>query len=75
MISRALIDTEFTDLIEIKLISIVIVTDSQEEFYAEVPFESSKCNKFVPETVMPLLGQIAGASCSSLDKLRSRLEQ
>jgi len=74
MIMRAFIDTEFTDFVEMGLISIGIVTEKGDEFYAELPVNVADCNEFVKETVVPLLGQIAGAHCSSIAELRSRLE-
>ena len=49
------IDTEFTDLFEPILISIGMVSDTGEEFYAEVPYPDYKCSAFVREAVLPLL--------------------
>ncbi|MGV8898670.1 MAG: hypothetical protein ACOH2B_05400 [Burkholderiaceae bacterium] len=57
------IDTEFTDFFDPKLISIGMVADSGEEFYAEVPFSDAACSTFVREVVIPLLNQYPHAYC------------
>ncbi len=64
---KIFIDTEFTDFIDIHLISIAMVAQSGEEFYAEVPYPDSSCNAFVRETVIPLLGRIQDTSCAVED--------
>ncbi|MBB5390775.1 MULTISPECIES: 3'-5' exoribonuclease domain-containing protein [unclassified Herbaspirillum] len=64
---KIFIDTEFTDFVDIHLISIGMVAQSGEEFYAEVSFPELSCSDFVRETVIPLLGQIEGAHCSVED--------
>ncbi|WP_034301972.1 3'-5' exoribonuclease [Herbaspirillum sp. RV1423] len=73
------IDTEFTDFVDTELISIGLVTDSDEhEFYAELPVSRQKCSDFVIETVLPQLGKTPGSQCSSAEldvNLRSWLEQ
>lgn len=56
-------DTEFTDFIDPMLISIGMVADSGEEFYAEVPFSDAACSAFVREAVIPLLNQYPHAYC------------
>lgn len=61
---KIFIDTEFTDFIDIHLISIGMVAQSGEEFYAEVPYPKGSCNLFVREIVIPLLGRIQDSSCS-----------
>lgn len=58
---RVFIDTEFTNLIDLHLISIGLVSEEGEEFYAEVedyPFDA--CNDFVREFVLPQLGKAPG---------------
>lgn len=40
------IDTEFTDLLDPQLISIGLVAESGEEFYAELPYEVRACSVF-----------------------------
>ena len=50
------IDTEFTDFLDPQLISIGLVAQSGEEFYAELPYEDRACSAFVKEAVLPLLG-------------------
>ncbi|MFI4939763.1 MAG: hypothetical protein ACHP7O_05405 [Burkholderiales bacterium] len=58
------IDTEFTDFIQIDLISIALVAEDGREFYAErIDYFQEDCNQFVRETVMPLLGRVSGARC------------
>ena len=53
------IDTEFTDFFDPKLISIGMVADSGEEFYAEVLFPDAACSAFAREAVIPLLKPIS----------------
>lgn len=61
---RIFIDTEFTDFLDLHLISIGLVSDAGEEFYAEIPFPDASCSAFVREAVIPLLGKRPGASMS-----------
>jgi hypothetical protein len=52
------LDTEFTDLIpDNKLISIALVDENEEYFYAELTdtYELSDCSDFVKEHVLPYL--------------------
>lgn len=49
------IDTEFTDLLNPRLISLGLVAESGEEFYAELPVNARECSTFVQEVVLPLL--------------------
>lgn len=49
------IDTEFTDLLNPHLLSLALVAETGEEFYAELPFEPRFCSAFVREVVLPLL--------------------
>ncbi|MDQ1835203.1 hypothetical protein [Massilia scottii] len=59
------IDTEFTDFIQIDLISIALVSDDGREFYAErTDYRREDCNDFVRAAVVPMLGRIAGAACT-----------
>lgn len=64
------IDTEFTDLMEPILISIGMVADTGEEFYAEVPYPDNKCTPFVREAVIPFLGRDPNAYCSLIEMPR-----
>lgn len=64
---KIFIDTEFTDFIDIHLISIGMIAQSGEKFYAEVPYPDDSCNAFVRETVIPLLGYIPDAPCAVED--------
>jgi hypothetical protein len=67
------LDTEFTDMVRDKeLISIGLVADSGEEFYAELPVDQSRCSDFVLANVLPHLGQYPGASCP-VSELSTRL--
>ncbi len=61
---RIFIDTEFTDFLDLHLISIGLVSAAGEEFYAEVPFPDESCSAFVREAVIPLLGRIPDAVMS-----------
>lgn len=52
------IDTEFTDFIDTRLISIGAVTEDGREFYAEITdVDMSVASLFVKENIVPLLGQ------------------
>lgn len=54
---KLFLDTEFTDFIDIELISIGIVSEDGREFYAErIDFDESKCSQFVRLAVLPKLG-------------------
>jgi hypothetical protein len=61
------LDTEFTEFLDPKLISLGMVADSGEEFYAEVPFLPAACSAFVREAVIPLLNQHPHAYCQMED--------
>lgn len=53
---RIFIDTEFTDFIDLDLISIALVADDGRHIYGErSDFDRSLCNDFVNETVLPQL--------------------
>jgi hypothetical protein len=55
---RLFLDTEFTDLIpEYKLISIALVDEDENYFYAELldTYKLSDCSEFVKANVLPLL--------------------
>ncbi|MET3109095.1 hypothetical protein AAKU58_003944 [Oxalobacteraceae bacterium GrIS 1.18] len=66
------IDTEFTNFINTELISIGLVSEDDQKFYAELPIERKECSDFVKEVVLPQLGKIKGAQCT-LDELNVRL--
>jgi hypothetical protein len=72
MALKVFVDTEFTDFIDIHLISIGMAAESGEEFYAEVPYPDVACSAFVWETVIPLLGCIPHSACS-FDDLRIKI--
>ena len=57
------LDTEFTDLLDPRLISIGLVAESGEELYVEVPFSFKHCSDFVREAVLPQLGKVPEAFC------------
>ncbi|BBB62230.1 hypothetical protein UNDKW_3957 [Undibacterium sp. KW1] len=61
---KIFVDTEFTDFLDLHLISLGLVSDASEEFYAEVPFPDASCSAFVREAVIPLLGRITDAAMS-----------
>ena len=69
----AFLDTEFTRLHDPSLISIGLVTQNGEEFYAEVPFPQIECSEFVRDIVMPLLRREEHAVCKDDYELRTRL--
>lgn len=66
------IDAEYTDLLDPVLISLGMVADTGEEFYAEVDFPERACTAFVREAVLPLLGREAHASMS-VEEFRSKV--
>lgn len=61
---KIFLDTEFTDFIDPRLISIGLAASSGEEFYAEVPYPLDLCSDFVKEIVIPLLGKNPEAVCT-----------
>ncbi|MDS0862666.1 3'-5' exoribonuclease [Burkholderia pseudomultivorans] len=55
---RIFVDTEFTDFIDCNLISVALVADDGQEFYAECnDFDRRACSAFVHEAVLPQLGR------------------
>ncbi len=69
-------DTEFTSLedVDAGLISIGLVTEDGQEFYAELTdtYDQSICSEFVIETVLPLLD---GGDCQmTFQELASKLK-
>lgn len=70
------LDTEFTDFIDIDLISIGIVSeDGQHTFYAERnDYRRESISDFVREAVLPHLGQVPAAVCSR-EELTRRLRE
>lgn len=69
---KVFIDTEFTDPINTGLISLGMVAESGEEFYAEVPYLEAECSDFVRMAVIPLLGKTPDAICT-FDELGGRI--
>lgn len=67
------VDTEFTDFIQIDLVSIGLVAEDGREFYAERnDYRREDCSDFVRAYVLPLLGRMENASCSA-QELSTRL--
>ena len=59
------LDTEFTDFKRPGLISLALVSENDDEFYAErTDFQRDDCNDFVLTNVLPVLGRIPSASCT-----------
>lgn len=59
------LDTEFTDFVRPDLISIALVSEDGQAFYAErTDYCHADCSDFVRQTVQPLLGRVPGAACS-----------
>lgn len=67
-------DCEFSDLVDMHLISIALVSESGSDFYSEVPFDEFTCNSFVTETVISLLARSGNSLCASTEDLQSRLD-
>lgn len=58
------LDTEFTRFAYADLISVGLVSEDGQEFYAErTDYDRKACTDFVRETVQPLLGRVPGSSC------------
>lgn len=69
------LDTEFTRFKRPALVSLALVTQAGQEFYAErTDFPLDACSDFVRTTVIPLLGRVPGAACT-LPTLKARLRQ
>lgn len=67
------VDCEFTDFIQIELISIGLVAENDREFYAERnDYSREDCSDFVRAYVLPLLGRMENANCSA-QELTTRL--
>lgn len=60
---KVFIDTEFTNFVDPRLISIGMAAASGEEFYAEVSYPRDNYSEFVREAVIPLLGRVPNAFC------------
>lgn len=57
------LDCEFTDFINIDLVSIALVCEDGREFYAErSDFRREECSEFVRIAVLPFLGLVPGAA-------------
>jgi hypothetical protein len=55
----------FTDFVRPDLISIALLSEDGQEFYAErTNYCHADCSDFVRQTVQPLLGRVPGAACS-----------
>jgi hypothetical protein len=53
---RIFLDTEFTDFVDTQLISIGLVAESGQQFYAELnDFDLARCSRFVVDAVLPQL--------------------
>ena len=60
------LDTEFTKFSYPDLISLALVAEDGREFYAErTDYRQNECSAFVQETVLPLLGRVPSAACTS----------
>jgi hypothetical protein len=70
---RIFIDTEFSDFKNPQLISIALVDEDWREFYAELPVDRTRCNQFVIDNVLPLLGRELDAQCSGPEELHARI--
>jgi hypothetical protein len=63
--TRVFVDAEFSNLTDMHLISLALVSEKGEQFYAELSdFPKNSCSEFVCATVLPLLGQSAEAVMS-----------
>ena len=71
--TKVFLDCEFTDFVDFKMISIGLVADSAEEFYAELNVDAKECSEFVQLAVIPLLGRSPGSVCEDIDEVGDRL--
>jgi hypothetical protein len=63
--ARVFVDAEFSNLTDMHLISLALVSEKGDQFYAELSdYPKDSCNAFVCTTVLPLLGRSAGAVMS-----------
>jgi len=73
------VDAEFTDFIQIELISLALVGEDGREFYAERnDYRRDDCSDFVRAAVVPMLGRVAGAACTRTEltgRLRAWFEK
>lgn len=70
---QVFIDTEFTDHARPDLISIGLAVVDSDDFYAgRTDYRREECSSFVVVEVIPLLGRVAGASCTA-EELAGRL--
>lgn len=71
---KAFLDTEFTDFIDCQLISLGIVTEDGQEFYAErTDYNPSACSQFTMAAVLPQLGQEPAAVVGTAEQIREAL--
>lgn len=69
------LDTEFTDFVQMDLISVGLVTEDGREFYGERnDYQQEDCSDFVREAVLPLLLRFPDARFSEV-KLSFRLRE
>lgn len=58
---RFFVDCEFTDFGHRELLSLAVVSEEGDEFYAELnDYNVRRCSSFVSETVLPQMGQYPG---------------
>lgn len=61
------LDTEFTTFVYADLISLSLVSEDGQEFYAErTDYDRKACTDFVRVTVQPLLGRVPDAACNRM---------
>ncbi len=69
------LDTEFTQFNHPNLVSLALVEEGGQEFYAErTDYHPEDCSDFVRETILPLLGRVPGAACTRIE-LTDRVRQ
>ena len=66
-------DTEFTKFHNPMLLSVGLVADTGEEFYAELPYKAWECGEFTRDVVLPLFGREPDAACEDVYALQTRL--
>lgn len=69
------LDTEFTNFGTHDLISLALVGEDGQEFYAErTDFPLADCSEFVRHEVLPLLGRVPDAECTQ-NEMTERLRR
>ena len=70
---KIFLDCEFTDFVDFEMISVGLVAESGEEFYAELSMDAKTCSAFVQLSVLPQLGKSPELVCTDISQVGDRL--